>query len=70
MSKSIDLTLRLFEAQERFDRLYDSTLKRFGNRFLDLSYANSYDGPAPVVLEAMENALKGKRDLSFFPVIS
>ena len=65
MSKSIDLTLKLFEVQERFDRLYDSTLKRFGNKFLDLSYANAYDGPTPVVLEAMEKALRDKRDLSF-----
>ena len=65
MSKNIDLTPRLFEAQERFDRLYDSTLKRFGNQCLDLSYANSYDGPVAVVLEALENALKDRRDLSF-----
>lgn len=65
MSKNIDLTLKLFEVQERFDRLYDSTLKRFGNKFLDLSYANAYDGPTPVVLEAMEKALRDKRDLSF-----
>ncbi|MBI2358867.1 MAG: aminotransferase class I/II-fold pyridoxal phosphate-dependent enzyme [Deltaproteobacteria bacterium] len=45
------------EPQERFDRMLSSTFRRFGDRVVDLAYANFYDGPPKPVLDALEKAV-------------
>lgn len=53
------------EPQERFERLAATTSRRFGRKFLDLSYANPYDGKYEQALRALELAVRDDRDLSF-----
>lgn len=47
------------EPQERLDRLIVATLRRFGPRVVDLSYANPYDGPVQEVRRALQLAIMG-----------
>jgi aspartate aminotransferase len=49
--------------QERFEAIRRAALARHGARLTDLSYANAYDGPDPIAIEAMRGALAGSRIL-------
>jgi aspartate aminotransferase len=49
---------RLLAPQDRVDRLRDEALRRSGRAFVDLAYANSYDGPSPDTLAALRRALE------------
>jgi aspartate aminotransferase len=49
---------RLLAPQDRVDRLRDEALRRSGRSFVDLAYANSYDGPSPETLSALRRALE------------
>jgi aspartate aminotransferase len=57
MSKAIAELHPWLEPQERFDRILATTFRRFGNKVVDLSYANFYDGPPKPVLVALEKAV-------------
>jgi aspartate aminotransferase len=48
---------RLLAPQDRVDQLRDEALRRSGRAFVDLAYANSYDGPSPDTLAALRRAL-------------
>ena len=54
---------QLLSLQEHFDRLQHDALLRFGHGPCDLAYANPYDGPDPVVLAALREALESDRML-------
>jgi aspartate aminotransferase len=60
---------RLLSLQERFEQLRRDALLRKGPALCDLAYANSYDGPDPVVLTAIREALESERalDLQYTP---
>lgn len=49
--------------QERFEELRQQTNLRAGRNLCDLSYANSYDGPAPEVLKVIRDCLGSGRTL-------
>ncbi|MEM7171633.1 MAG: aminotransferase class I/II-fold pyridoxal phosphate-dependent enzyme [Pseudomonadota bacterium] len=51
--------------QERFEAIAAKAFRGFGPRLVDLSYANPYDGPDEVVLDALKGALQENRDLDF-----
>lgn len=53
----------LLEPQERFDRLCAATRRRFGQRVVDLSYANAHDGPDDEVRRALRLAIDDKQPL-------
>lgn len=53
------------EPQERFDEIVSRAFRRFGPRLADLSYANAYDGPSDLVLNAIRRALEEATDLDF-----
>lgn len=55
----------LLEPQERLDQLISATIRRFGRKAVDLSYANVYDGPDEEVLRALELSIREDRELSF-----
>lgn len=63
-SISAELT-RLLDDQRRFDGLRDVALRHGGRQFVDLAYANSYDGPTPETLEALRKALQDPSALAF-----
>jgi aspartate aminotransferase len=65
MSPALDAWLG---PQERFERLRAETMRRKG-RVCDLAYANPYDGPAPVAVQAIRAALESTRvlDLQYTP---
>lgn len=48
---------RLLAAQDEVDRLRHHALRRGGRAFVDLGYANSYDGPSADTLAALRRAL-------------
>lgn len=48
---------QLLGPQDRVDRLRDTALRRGGKAFVDLAYANSYDGPSPETIAALRRAL-------------
>jgi aspartate aminotransferase len=60
---------RLLSLQEQFEQLRRDALLRKGQGLCDLAYANSYDGPDPVVLDAIRDALASERalDLQYTP---
>ena len=60
---------RLALPQQRFESLREQALLRRGGRLFDLAYANSHDGPAPEVTEAIAGALATPRalDLQYTP---
>jgi aspartate aminotransferase len=55
----------LLEPQERLDQLISATIRRFGRKAVDLSYANVYEGPDEEVLRALELSVREDRELSF-----
>lgn len=55
----------LLEPQERLDQLIGATIRRFGRKAVDLSYANVYDGPDEDVLRALELSVREDRELAF-----
>lgn len=55
----------LFQPQERFAELHARTIRRFGRRAVDLSYANPYDGPDAEVRAAIRLALDDEKELGF-----
>lgn len=57
--------VRLLNEQRRFDGLRDVALRHGGRQFVDLAYANSYDGPTPETLQALRNALQEPSELAF-----
>jgi len=59
----------LLSLQERFDQLRRDAVLVKGPALCDLAYANSYDGPAPGVLNAIREALDSDRalDLQYTP---
>jgi len=48
---------RLLAPQEEVDQLRAEALRHAGPRFVDLAYANSYDGPTPDAISALRQAL-------------
>ena len=52
-------------AQERYEKILADAFRRHGPRLVDLGYANAYDGPDDVVLDAMRDAIDDDTDLSF-----
>ena len=60
---------RLASPQQQFENLRERALRRRGGRLFDLAYANSHDGPAPEVTEAIAGALATPRalDLQYTP---
>jgi aspartate aminotransferase len=50
--------------QERVDAILGRAWRKFGPRMLDLAYPNSYDGPEPHVINALQSALASDRALS------
>jgi aspartate aminotransferase len=60
---------RLLSLQERFEDMRRSALLRKGGALCDLAYANPYDGPDPVVIAAIRDALDSERalDLQYTP---
>lgn len=48
---------QLLAYQEDVDRLRDEALRHGGRAFVDLAYANSYDGPTPETVSALRRAL-------------
>jgi aspartate aminotransferase len=65
MSQALKDLEILLEPQERLDRLIIATLRRFGPRVADLSYANPYEGPDEEVLRALKHAMSESRELAF-----
>jgi len=65
MSKSIEELRPHFEPQDRFDLIHTEAWRRFGPRLIDLSYANAYEGPDHVVVDAIRHALDDDSELSF-----
>lgn len=63
--KAISHLQTLLEPQERLDQLISATIKRFGRKAVDLSYANIYDGPDEEVLRALELSIREDRELAF-----
>lgn len=63
--KGINHLQPLLEPQERLDQLIGATMRRFGRRTVDLSYANVYDGPDEEVLRALELSVREERELAF-----
>jgi aspartate aminotransferase len=64
-----DELAHLLELQERFERLRREAVLRNGHGVHDLAYANAHDGPDPVVLAAIRDALDSDRalDLQYTP---
>jgi aspartate aminotransferase len=55
---------QLLAPQDRVDRLRDQALRRAGRNFVDLGYANSYDGPSPETLATLRAALEAPTALA------
>ncbi len=55
---------RLLEPQERLNRIRDKALHHGGRSFVDLAYANSYDGPTPETITALQRALDAPHALA------
>lgn len=65
MWKHINDLRSLWEPQEEVSRLIARTMRRFGPRVVDLSYANPYDGPDEEVIRALEAAIREDKELAF-----
>lgn len=55
---------RLLAHQEEVDRLRDEALRHGGRAFVDLAYANSYDGPTPETVAALRRAIENPSALA------
>jgi aspartate aminotransferase len=55
---------QLLAPQDRVDGLRDQALRRAGRNFVDLGYANSYDGPSPETLATLRAALEAPTALA------
>jgi aspartate aminotransferase len=65
MYSPIDDLRPLLEPQERLERLIQATVRRFGRKVVDLSYANVYDGPPAEVRQALQEAAAEEGELCF-----